>query len=199
MTKFKMKLKLTGFELEIEGNREDIPQIAQAVGQQIVGMLDPAASIVSGTAPAQHPPQATPQFIEATPIRKKRRKTTSATTNTSETEKIPTILNWKHDPSKWSSPTQSWSTLDKAIWTLYVAEQETKETELTVRQISDTFNTHFKQAKTVRVPNVTRDLGNKKGGKEALVGENTTVSPSKWYLTESGKLHATKLISEGKS
>ncbi|MEH2257179.1 hypothetical protein [Nostoc sp.] len=46
--KFKIKLKVTGFELEVEGSREDVPFMAQAVGQQMSGLLIPASNIVEG-------------------------------------------------------------------------------------------------------------------------------------------------------
>jgi hypothetical protein len=199
MSKFKMKLKLTGFELEIEGTREDIPLIAQNVGQQIAGLLQPAAGIVTGDIRddmrSAISPASVQSVIDVVPNKRKKKKSTSSNNSTStDSEKLVTV-NWRHDPAKWNSPNQSWSTLEKSIWLLYVAEQETNQSELTVRQITDAFNTQFKQAKTVLAPNVTRDLGNKKSGKEALVGENITTSPSKWYLTESGKLMATNLIS----
>jgi|SRR6185369_5843831 len=202
MSKFKMRLKLTGFELDIEGSREDIPLIAQNVGQQIAGLLAPASKIVSGektdaSSRTVHPIQT---IVDVSSARRKRKRLSiPPIAGAQDAEKAPNVLNWKHDSSKWNSPNQSWSTLDKALWLIYVAEQETQQTELTVRQIAETFNTHFKQAKTVRIPNVTRDMGNKKAGKDALVGENATISPSKWYLTESGKSRVTKLIAEGKS
>ena len=39
MSKFKFKLKLQGLELEMEGAREDIPLMAQNLGNQLTGTL----------------------------------------------------------------------------------------------------------------------------------------------------------------
>lgn len=196
MSKFKVHLKLTGFELDIEGTRQDIPVIAHNIGQQLAGLIAPATGIVNGDVEEAQPrqPPAT-QYVEVVqPKRRKRRGSVPATAQAGETAKPANVLNWKHEAKKWSSPNQSWNTLNKALWLMYVAEQELQQSELSVRQIAETFNTHFKQSGAIRVPNVTRDLGNKKSGKEALVGENATVSPSRWYLTEAGKSHVTTLI-----
>jgi hypothetical protein len=35
--KFKIKLEVAGFKLELEGSRDDVPLMAQAVGQQMSG------------------------------------------------------------------------------------------------------------------------------------------------------------------
>lgn len=47
-SKFKIKFKVEKLELEIEGNREDVPLITQALGQQVSGLLAPASDIVQG-------------------------------------------------------------------------------------------------------------------------------------------------------
>jgi hypothetical protein len=92
----------------------------------------------------------------------------------------------------------TWTSLQKSLWLLYVVENILSKSELTVTQISETFNKHFRQAKTIRPSNVSRDLGQKKIGNKALVGENTTVTPSSWYLTEEGKKFVQNLLTESK-
>ena len=45
MAKFRIRLKVQGFELEVDGEREDIPAITAAVQQQLTGLVTPAESI----------------------------------------------------------------------------------------------------------------------------------------------------------
>jgi hypothetical protein len=48
LSKFMIKLKLQGLELEIDGSREEMPNITQNLGRQIAGMLQPAGAIIEG-------------------------------------------------------------------------------------------------------------------------------------------------------
>ncbi|HLX13217.1 MAG TPA: hypothetical protein VKS81_10435, partial [Bacteroidota bacterium] len=48
MSKFRVHLEISQFKLEVEGSREDIPQIIKSVGEQVAGMLDPSAQIIEG-------------------------------------------------------------------------------------------------------------------------------------------------------
>jgi hypothetical protein len=48
MAKFKLTLKIQGLELEVEGEREVIPQLTQAVQKQISGMLTAPAVLADG-------------------------------------------------------------------------------------------------------------------------------------------------------
>ena len=197
MAKFKMKMKLQGFELEIEGEREDIPLIAQNLGEQFSGLLAPAANIAEGEVPRkQVSNNATAIPVpEAKPIRKrKRQSSTSRGGSNGTSSESKNILNWEHNPERWGNPLQTWTTAEKAIWLIYVVEQELNTTSLPASQITATFNHHFKQAKTVHPPNVTRDLGRLKSGANSDVGEDSTKSPSEWFLTTAGKKKVEALI-----
>ena len=46
MAKFRMRLKIQGFELEVDGEREDIPAITSAIQQQLSGLIQPAEMMV---------------------------------------------------------------------------------------------------------------------------------------------------------
>jgi hypothetical protein len=194
MSKFKIKLKLQGLDLEVEGSREDLPQLSAQLGAQLTGLIQPALALVEGGSTNDVSPRAADVVTEGeTPKRKKKR--AARTVGAANTDTSDTTIDWTHDPRKWGSPTQNWNTLQKSIWLIYVASKEKGLSELTQSQITATFNKHFKQAGTIMGSNVARDLGKKKLGRDALVGENTTKSPSAWFLTETGEAQAQKLIS----
>src|SRR5262245_26501950 len=180
-------MKLQGLELEIEGSREDIPSIAQNLGNQIAGVLQPTAAIANGTAlPAQRIPvtidhaEADGQNGRKQPRRRRRSNGESAAS------KNATTIEWKHDPAKYGNPRQEWGAGTKALWTLYVVEQELGLTQLSASQLTETFNRKFKHSGQVRGTNVSRDLGNMKGKVPAMVGDDTTKSPIEWFLVEAG-------------
>ena len=194
MAKFKIVLKLTGLELEIEGSREDIPLITQNVTQQFAGLLKPATNIVEGeNGNENQPAQAVPTVTSERPKIKKRRAISTGTSDSPESS-----IDWVHDPAKWGGPRQEWSTVKKAIWLLYVASKEANKTELSASEIANTFNKHFRQSGLIRIGNVGRDLGAQKTGKDATVSENTTSTPYRWFLTEKGLRLAEQYIAESK-
>jgi len=195
MSKFKIKMKLTGFELEIEGSKDDVPSIQQALSQQLGGLLQPAAGLID-EAPL---PQMKTIEAEAAqqPARngkaKKRPAQSSARSNSAESD-VP-LAPWPRDVSKYVSPTQAWNTRDKALWILYVAHQEKIASEASGIQIRDTFNLHYRQAKPITLSNVNRDLGRVKG---QLVGEDMKTTPPSWFLTETGVAAVAQKIKEAK-
>ncbi|WP_426398360.1 hypothetical protein ACN9M1_06410 [Ralstonia sp. R-29] len=200
MSKIKIKMKLTGFELEIEGSREDVPAISQSLGRQLAGLMQPPDAIIDGKASHDLPPAAAifPALDgdnEVAARRKPRRRRAVSPAGVTDVEDSSAV-DWRHDASKYGSPSQSWNTANKALWTLYVVAQETDEKELSGRRIAATFNKHFRQAKAVTVTNVNRDLGRLKLKKQSHVSEDTTKNPSAWYLTEEGNKHVQGLIAE---
>lgn len=185
MSKFKVKMKLTGFELEIEGNRDDIPLISQNIGSQMTGLLNPAGAIIEGEVFES----TKPKTISVAPLNEnfsapkktKRKSTGGQKQNTGEKAQA---LDWKHEPKKFGTPKQSWTAVQKAMWTLYVVNEVLQVSELSSAMIADTFNKHFRQAGEVKGFNLTRDLGRLKV--KGLLGENTTQAPPKWYLLDEG-------------
>ena len=195
MSKFKIKMKLTGFELEIEGSKDDIPNIQQALSQQLSGLLQPPAGLIEETTRPQM------RTIEAElpdmPPRsaKPRKRSSSSTTRSINAETEVTLENWPRDVSKYVSPTQAWSTRDKALWLLYVAQEENIASEVSSIQIRDTFNLHYRQAKLINLSNINRDLGRIKG---QLVGEDVKKTPPCWFLMEAGTAAVTQRIKDAK-
>lgn len=48
MAKFRIRLKIQALELEVDGEREDIPAISAAVQKQLAGLVQPAETMVNG-------------------------------------------------------------------------------------------------------------------------------------------------------
>ena len=128
--------------------------------------------------------------------RKKRRR--SVTSTTSSKEGAVETIEWQHDPLKYGNPQQSWNPTKKAIWLLYVVSQERGISQLSAPRITDTFNRKFKQAGTVRGSNVSRDLGKAKTRNPSWAQEDTTKSPSEWFLTIAGVKEAQSAVEEAR-
>jgi len=188
MGKFKLSLKLQGFELEIEGDRPDIPAISNAVSRQLTGMLQPIAALTSG----EETP--TTAVIEGEsengkkPARSSRKR---AGGSKSPGDGAPgQAIDFRHEPEKYGNPQQTWSVSEKAIWMLAVLKGVQSLNEVSGPQIAATFNDKFKPAGRVHPPNVTRDLGLAKIQNPPPVGEDKVM----WYLTNEGDRQAQQLI-----
>ena len=184
MGKFSISLKVKELELQISGDRDDIPKISAAVRQQLGGMVQPAEGIVSGNTPIDVTPHAVPVADKQKGKNRKR--------NWSDVPADP--LDLRHDAAKFGSPQQLWSVADKSFWLLYVLEHTGLGKEVSGPVIAATFNHHFKACGTVHPPVVTRELAKAKVSTPALVGESKGTVPSLWYLTEEGKKHVDELI-----
>jgi hypothetical protein len=201
MSKFKIKMKLTGFELEIEGSREDVPNIQQALSRQLGGILQPAAGLISQEDEAVEEvditPAATQTNNQGTAPKKRRKKSISnGNQKNNSAPEEDDVVNWPRDVTNYCMPNQQWKTAEKAMWTLYVAQEAADISELTGRQISNIFNKHYRQAKTIQLGNVNRDLGKLKLNNPAWVAEDTTKNPPAWYLTQEGNKEVQRRISE---
>jgi hypothetical protein len=200
MAKFEVKLKLTGLELEIKGEREDIPRLTSSLSEQIAGALRPTALIAqakepevvhNGTVDYAHPKDSAETKRRRKPARQHRAKDGDAADTAA-------VLDWVHDPAKWGSPQQGWSVAEKSLWLLHVVAGEKQLAVLSGPSIAATFNRHFRQAGPVHPPLVTRELGKLKSVSPALVGEDTTVDPSTWFLTQEGSKRAEELVNQAK-
>jgi hypothetical protein len=197
MAKFKLKMKLQGFELEIEGSREDVPLITQNLGSQIAGLLQPAGAIIEGEVVGENGHQPSPPIADAPARRKSRKRRSSPASPAPDQKTTEGALDWRHDSAKFGMPAQGWSTAQKAMWLLYVASEMMNEKELSSKRIATTFNKHFRQSGRILTHNVVRDLGRlKTKQKPAPVADDTTKSPAQWYLTDVGTREAQKLVKE---
>lgn len=213
MSKFRIKMKLTGLELEIEGTRDEMPQISRNIGQQFAGLLQPAAGIVEGrvvsdtmrviaTQPAvvggsaenaAEPKKRASQKRAA----QKRRGAAQMASNGQAAPAVSVAIDFTHDSTRYGAPKQDWSSVQKSIWLLHVVEAQAGRRELTAHQIEATFNRHFREAKQIHIQNIARDLGKQRAKtKGAPVAEDTTITPSPWYLTEAGRHTAQSLVAQ---
>lgn len=194
MSKFRIKFKLQGLELEIEGNREDAAAISQNIGAQLSSIMQPVTGIIDGEivqepfSPVQGSQVAIPSLRKT-----RRRKPTAGAQEGDTSGAIDFVLN----PAKHGNPRQQWKTADKGVWLIHVLQDNGKGSEFSTRTLVETFNKHFKQSGTITTSNVTRDLGRlKTNSRPSLLGENTTASPSTWFLTDEGTKKAHALIAE---
>lgn len=198
MSKFKFKLKLQGLELEMEGTREDIPSIANSLGNHLAGLMQPATEMSGGSSSNESTDgMLTINHSEGdrASVRKRKRRQNSAPIakdNSSDT------VEWQHDAAKFGNPQQLWNPTKKALWLLYVVSQEREITQLSASRITNTFNKKFKQAGTVRASNISRDLGKAKIRNPSLVQEDTTKSPTEWFLTDAGIKEAQIAVGEAR-
>jgi hypothetical protein len=195
MAKFKMRMKLSGLELELEGERSDLPLMTANIGQQFARLLEPASNIVKGDEPQIKEIPSTNAVIDQdkTSIRTRTRRTGSGA---SRTASAPIVFT--HDESKWGNPLQSWNPTNKAIWLLYVVGQAASVKELSAGEIAATFNSSYKVFGKVLPSNISRDLGKIKSGPEALFVSDSNGSSAKWSLSAKGLQEALKLINEAK-
>lgn len=193
---FKFRLKITGFELEVEGSKEEVAAITSTVTNQIKALSN---SQVIGLSNEIEDTDVTElsSTIPLSPQRKRSNRKSASSTGSNRSQKVDPI-DFKNDPKKYSAPSMSWKTQEKSLWILYVLNEEKQISELSTQQICNTFNAHFKQAKTINSANIARDLGKSKLGNSAYVGENTSSSPNKWYLTEVGIAFVQNLIKDSR-
>jgi hypothetical protein len=202
-SKFKVTLKLQGFELQVEGSREDIPLLTKNVGAQLAGMLMPASNMVEGNAPALPPPRGqTFQNTGATtrsPPAPKRGKghRASAKDRSSSAGGSKEIL-WQHDANAWGTPLQGWKGPEKAVWLLYVAKQSAAASEMTVGQMVATFDRLFRTAGRLNKGNVARDFKGLNSEPPPKVAMNGSVEPATWYLTDAGNKLAVNLVKQAR-
>ena len=202
MTKFRVKLKLTGLELEIEGSREDVPLLTRSIADQLAGVITPAARIVEGKAmPAiiGRDPIAnnSATIVEATPASSrtaKKRRPTSSNGGGAQGAGASAAIVWPHDADTWGNPLLTWVAVDKAIWLLYVANKVGAVSEMSVNQMVVTFEKLFRTAGKLNRGNIARDFGKLNAEPPPKVQMNGTAEPNTWYLTDAGIKLAERLV-----
>jgi len=170
MSKYKVKFKLQGLEFEIEGEKDDIPSIANGVRNQFAALLSPVDATEPKTT-VQLPPM--PITIDGV-SRKKGAKRSPGSTKTGATQDLPVL---QHNAEKFGAPVQSWKAVDKAFWLLRVVTDQTEVKELSGTALAELFGKYFRRKGSLRPSNISRDFG--KASK--LVMENTNVDPAVCY------------------
>lgn len=177
----------------MEGSKEEVAQITANVSTQLKGLTSP--SLLQDIANTEEANAieivALPSALKQT---KKRAKKPNGQTSSTTKNQSKEAIDYKLDTKKYNSPTQEWSTQQKALWVLYVAKHEASRGQLSASLIATTYNKHHKQSGTIWSNNVSRDFGKIKQGSSALVGEDTRVTPGEWYLTDKGVATVQNLI-----
>jgi hypothetical protein len=198
--KFHIKMKVQGFELEVDGTRDDLPVVREALTQQFAGLMGPATDLADGQ-PPQRPilSGATSAAAAASENSKRARRKTRSATDVAGGNGKDTAIDWRHDTATYGSPLQKWKNAQKAIWLLYVGASAANVPEMSNGTIAATFTKHFRQAGPIRKSNLARDLGLLKVGKNGtppLVSEDTSKNTPVWYLTDAGVKEAQSLVVE---
>jgi hypothetical protein len=184
--KVKVRLKITGLELEFEGTQEDVPQITQNLGRDIAGLITAGPNLASGQI------HAAPVNVDnGAPASSGRKSPGKGRKSASKEEKKS--LNWTYDGQLYGMPSQNWSGNDKAIWMLYVADKVNGLKHMGAAQISKTFNEHYQAAKIIHRGNVYTGLDGLRAGEDAPIGKRHDGS---FFLTQEGHKLAEQLIAD---
>ena len=195
MSKIRLKIKLQGFEMEVEGNRDDMVTVREAVSQQFSGLLGPATDIAAG----QPTPKQVNVPITIDAVKSATKKKAARTTGGSNSAEAitGTPVEWRHDASKFGTPKQEWGGADKAIWLLYVAASAANVAEMSTSTIIATLVKLFRSTKAPRASNLARDLAKlqqARNGHQPLISQDATKDPAVWFLTDAGKKHGQGLV-----
>jgi hypothetical protein len=184
MSKFTVKVKLQGLEIEVEGSQETAPRIAQQVGQQISAVLKPPMLIEMVRDNGKSGSESSDGSEDKGRSKKKR---SGGSGSKSPADDVAVT----HDPSQHGSPSQEWTTAQKAIWLLYIANS-TKP--LSGYSIAKAFNKQFKSAGAIIGGNVNKGLEKEKlKGTSAPVGADVSDGTARYYLTDAGKTMGAQL------
>jgi hypothetical protein len=177
MSKFSIKIKLQGLEIEVEGTQENAPRLAQRVGEQIGALIKPSLLLEAGRNGG-----AIPDAPESGDDKGKTKKKKSGGGGAKSPADDVTFT---HDPANHGSPSQEWTAVQKAIWLLYAANPEKP---LSGYSIAKAFNRQFKSAGAIVGGNVTSGLEKEKlKGASSPVGADVSDGTARYYLTDSGK------------
>lgn len=201
------KIEVGNFELEVVGERNDMPQLKEAALQHVRGLLGPAVQVVDGaSAQAQRtlpfgdggsPMEDHNEVQVSSKARASRR--AKATNGKAGVKANANPLDWKPDTQRFGEPKVAWSNFEKGAWLLYCYRKEPGSGGLTAGVIAATFNKHFPHAKQIVLSYLTRDLQRNAKSTKPVVSEDSTQDPSTWYMTEFGGQYVEDLIAKAKA
>lgn len=185
MAKFKVHLKIQGLELNVEGEREEIPIIAATVREQLNSVISPAEVVADVPKQLRNVTE-----IDSNGSAKGGRGSRKRSSGSKAAVESSTPIEFRHDSAKYGNPVQGWSIIEKCIWLLYVLKNIPGVKEAEPGQLVATFNEDFKAAGKLHPPLVARELGKAKGANPAPVGEDKGL----WFLTDEGDRQAQALV-----
>jgi hypothetical protein len=189
MAKFRIRLKLQGLDLEVDGERQDLPAITHAVQQQLTNLVVSGEVITDGSQRqlADGSNNGTGGGEDEEP--RKRRPVRRAARGVGDGVASAPI-DFRHDGAKYGNPVQAWSLTEKLIWLLYVLKKTASMDEVAGPQLASTFNQNFKQAGKIHPPHVTMHLGRAKMQNPPPIGQDK----DNYFLTNEGDKQAEQLI-----
>lgn len=183
MSKFSVKIKLQGLEIEVEGTHENAPRLAQRIGEQIGTLIKPPLLIEAG----RNGGVIHDESESGDDKGKSKRKKGGGGAKSSADD-----IAFSHDPTKHGTPTQEWTTTQKAIWFLHAANPDKS---LSGYSIAKAFNKHFKSAGAINAGNVNKGLEKERlNGTSSTVGADTADGTVRYYLTDAGKAMGAQLV-----
>ncbi len=185
MGKFRLRLKLQGLEVEIDGEREDLSAITSAVQKQFAGIVEPIEVAADGRKQLS---EGGPVIDAETSAGKAR--TTRRRNSGGKSAEAAAPVEFRHDSAKYGNPLQGWSIEQKCIWLLYVLKNIASLNEVSGPQLVATFNQYFKTAGKIHPPHATREMTKAKGTNPAPLGEDK----EQWFLTAEGERQAKELV-----
>jgi hypothetical protein len=183
MSKFSIKIKLQGLEIEVEGTQENAPRLAQRVGEQIGALIKPSLLLEAGRNGGA--------ILDAPESSDDKGKTKKKKSGSGGAKSSADDVTFTHDPSNHGSPSQDWTTVQKAIWFLHAAAPDKP---LSGYSIAKAFNKQFKSAGSIVGGNVTQGLDKEKlKGASSPIGADVSDGTARYYLTDAGKAMGAQL------
>lgn len=201
MSKFKIEVEVQGYEVKlglvkfsVEGTKEDAPEIAERIERQLRGMVQ-APAVMAPTALTPGNGKASPKTIDAVEIDSGGTAKRKAKRSGGGGSKTPADdINIVHDSAKYGTPQMTWTTAEKAIWFLYIVNEQANVSELTAYNIAKNFNKYFKASKPINGGNVMTGLDKERGkGTSSTVSTTVTEGTTKYFLTQAGITMAQRL------
>jgi hypothetical protein len=198
MSKFKVNVKLSGYEVKlgliefsVEGEKEDAQKISHEIERQLGGMIHAPTmtphALTSGNGKPV-PPVLDAVQVEAGGKRKMKKGGSGGSKTPAED------MNLVHDSAKFGTPQMAWTTVQKAIWFLYVVGEQVGVKEMTAWSLAKNFNKYFKASKTIDNGNVSKGLEKERvKGSNSTVGGNVVDGTTRYFLTTAGITMAEKL------
>lgn len=189
MAKFRIRLKLQGLDLEVDGERQDLPAITHAVQQQLTNLVIPGEVITDGNQKQFGDASNNGSVGSQDEETRKRRPARRAARGAADSAAAAPI-DFRHDGAKYGNPIQAWSLTEKLIWLLYMLKKAANVNEASGPQLAATFNRNFKQAGKIHPPHVTMHLGRSKMQNPSPIGQDK----DNYFLTNEGEKQAEQLI-----
>lgn len=189
MGKFEIDFSVEKLQFKIKGERDVIPIATHALQQHLVGLLKP----VDAAAAAENRGERPVVDVSIEPGNGGARKSVRSSGRKGG-DKVEQAVGFKHDTAKYGNPRQEWSIGQKVVWLLHIVQEQAGKASLTAPVIAATFNKQFREAGRLNPRNIKRDLKSIKVKTPCPIGEDTSKSPSEWFLIESGKKQAVQLV-----